>query len=350
VKAERYSPLWELSKARLREFYREPGAVFWVFVFPVLLAVGLGIAFRTRPPEQPRVALVEEAQADWLQRALQQAEGISLEPMTAEAAAQALRKGVVDISVRARPEQERSVVYAYDPSREGSRLARFAVDDALQRALGRTDQATSVDEVKTAPGGRYIDFLLPGLIGLNLMGSSMWGIGYSVVWARRRRLLKRMAATPMRRTHFLLAYLFSRLVFMVAEVAALVLFGRLIFGVTVQGSPLALGALAFAGACCFAAVSLLVAARAQSIEAASGWMNFVQLPMWMLSGAFFSYARFPEFIHPYIRALPLTALNDALRAVMNDGAALWTTWPQVCVLLLWTLIPFVIALKIFRWQ
>jgi len=346
---QRYTPLWELTKARLREFYREPGAVFWVFVFPVLLAVGLGIAFRTQPPELPRAAVVSAPDAGWLVEALTHAPGLEVRVLDLASARRALRTAEVELVVRAAP-GERAVVYSYDPAREASNLARLAVDDALQRALGRVDLISSVNETRSEPGGRYIDFLLPGLIGLNLMGSSMWGIGYSVVWSRKRRLLKRFAATPMRRTHYLLSYLFSRLSFMVLEVAALVFFGWIIFDVGVRGSIVALGALSVMGAFSFAAISLLVAARTQSIEAASGWMNFVQLPMWMLSGAFFSYARFPEVVHPYIRMLPLTALNDALRAVMNDGVPLWDLWSELLVLGLWTLVPFAIALKVFRWQ
>lgn len=346
---ERYFPLWELTKARLREFYREPGAVFWVFVFPVLLAIGLGVAFRTRPPEVPRAAVVHGQEAAWILEALGADPGVRVLALGAEEAERALRSAEVDLLIRAAP-GERRVVYVYDPSHDSARLARQVVDDALQRGLGRADVVAATEETQGTPGGRYIDFLLPGLIGLNLMGSSMWGIGYSVVWARRRRLLKRFAATPMRRSHYLLSYLFSRLLFMVLEVAALIFFGYLIFDVRVHGSIAAVGLISFLGAFTFAAISLLVAARTQSIEAASGWMNFVQMPMWLLSGAFFSYARFPEVVHPAIRALPLTALNDALRAVMNEGLPLWSVWSELLVLVLWTLIPFAVALRVFRWQ
>jgi ABC-2 type transport system permease protein len=202
----------------------------------------------------------------------------------------------------------------------------------------------------SAKGSRYIDFLIPGLIGLNVMGSSMWGIGYAVVLARRRRLLKRLAATPMRRSHYLFSYMFSRILFLVAEVALLVAFGWLAFGVAVRGSILAVTFVALLGSLSFMGLALLVAARPESTEVASGWMNAAMLPMWLLSGSFFSYERFPAAVQPFLKALPLTAFNDALRAVMNDGAALWQTWPSLAVLAAWGAATFWLALKLFRWQ
>jgi len=200
------------------------------------------------------------------------------------------------------------------------------------------------------PGARYIDFLIPGLIGLNLMGSGMWGLGFALVQARNRKLLKRLAATPMRRSHFLLSFMLSRLAFLSFEVAMVVVFGWVVFGVAVHGSIVSLGLIALVGSLSFAGVGLLVASRPKTIEGVSGMMNLVMLPMWLLSGTFFSYARFPDFLQPAIKALPLTALNDALRAVMNDGSSLSSNWVALTVLAGWGLISFVVALKIFRWQ
>lgn len=345
----RPSPLLELTKARIKEFYREPGAVFWVFVFPVLLAVGLGIAFRNRPPEKPRVVVLQHSNSEWIFAALQEQSELRVSQMSQGDANHALKTGRIDLLVKA-DKAGSSVIYQYDPSRDGAELAQLKTSHLLQQRLGRKDVVDSQLLTTTEPGGRYIDFLLPGLIGLNLMGSSLWGIGYAVVWDRRRKLLKRYASTPMRRSHYLLSYMLSRLVFMLAEVVALVTFGYLVFDVTVQGSLLGLGLVALCGATTFAGMSLLVASRVESIEAASGWMNFVQLPMWLLSGSFFAYSRFPESLHPAIKLLPLTALNDALRAITNDGATAVSTWPQLVVLLVWGLLAFGVALRIFRWQ
>jgi ABC-type multidrug transport system permease subunit len=244
----------------------------------------------------------------------------------------------------------RRLTFRFDPTREEARQARHVVEDELQRALGRVDAVTVIEAHVTEPGARYIDFLLPGLIALNLMGSSMWGIGYAVVDSRRRHLLKRFAATPMRRSSFLLSFVLSRLVFLFLELAALIAVGRLVFGVTVLGSYLDVLLLSVLGAAAFAGLSLLIAARVTSIEAVSGWMNLVMLPMWLLSGTFFSYNRFPEVVQPFIRALPLTALNDSLRAVINRGQGLGAVALEAALLAAVAVISFVVAVRVFRWQ
>jgi ABC-type multidrug transport system permease subunit len=220
----------------------------------------------------------------------------------------------------------------------------------LQRGLGREDAVSSRDVRARRPGSRYIDFLVPGLIGLNLMGSGMWGIGFAVVVSRRDKLLKRFTATPMRRAHFLLSFMLSRLVFLIAEVGAVLGFGWLVFDVQIRGSWLALGLVSLVGAFTFGGLGLLVAARPKTIEAVSGWMNFVMLPMWLLSGTFFSYERFPEVVQPLIRLLPLTALNDGLREVMNAGQGFAACWPEIALMLAWTVVSFSLALRFFRWR
>lgn len=343
----RYSPLWELTKARAREFYREPGAVFWVFVFPVLLAIGLGIAFRSRPPEVPRIVVAAAPQAGALVDQLRGGSEIEPEQLDLQRALVKLGRGEVDLVVELCG-QER-LCFHLDPDHPQARVARLHVELALGRQQG-ADLPMIEERPLTRAGSRYIDFLLPGLIGLNLMGSSMFGIGYAVVMSRKRRQLKRFAATPMRRTHYLLAFMFSRLLFMLAEVAALVLFGYLVFDVQVHGSLPAVGAISGVGAFSFAGLALLMAARTESVEVASGWMNFAQLPMYVLSGAFFSYERFPEAFHLPIRLLPLTALNDALREVMNHGGGLTSTWPELLVLALWGGMSFALALSRFAWK
>jgi ABC-2 type transport system permease protein len=240
--------------------------------------------------------------------------------------------------------------YRYDTTRAESRLARLQVDDAVQRARGRRDPAAVRDELITMPGSRYIDFLIPGLLGMNLMGSGLWGVGFSVVNARSKKLLKRFMATPMRKSDYLLAFILSRLMFLILEIAALVGFGWVMFRVGVRGSLLALGAITVLGALSFAGLGLLVASRARTIEAVSGLMNLVMLPMWILSGTFFSYARFPDAMLPFVRALPLTALNDSLRSVMIDGASLASLWGPLAIVALWGVASFAVALRIFRWR
>jgi len=352
---ERSSPLWQLTLCRVREFVREPEAVFWVFVFPVLLACALGIAFRNTAPERNKIAVeisegADSASAAQLARSLSESSDISAESMTPDQASRALRTGKVALVLRSTAVAGKGFEYRFDPTRPESRIARLATDDALQRHLGRADVVEVTEEKVAEAGARYIDFLIPGLIGLNLMGSGMWGLGFAVVQARTRKLLKRLAATPMRRSHYLLSFMFSRLVFLVLEVVAVIGFAWVVFHVAVHGSLIDLGIIALVGAMTFAGLGLLVASRPKTIEGVSGLMNMVMLPMWLLSGTFFSASRFPDFAQPFIKVLPLTALNDSLRAVMSDGSPLAATWQPIAVMAIWGLVSFALAVKLFRWQ
>jgi ABC-2 type transport system permease protein len=312
----------------------------------VLLALGLGIAFRSRPAQPLRIAVQQGPGAANLAEALDRSPKLRATLLPPEAAHNDLRTGKLALVVVPGD----SVTYVYDPTRNDSRLARQLVDDAVQRDAGRADALIVGEDHLTEPGSRYIDFLIPGLLGLNLMGSGMWGIGFNIVQARRKRLLKRLLATPMRRSHYLLSFMLSRFVFMILEVAALVGFGWLVFDVRVYGSISDLLIVAVVGALAFAGLGLLAASRARTIEGVSGIMNLVMLPMWIFSGVFFSYANFPDALQPFIQALPLTPLNDSLRAVMIDGAPLTANLTRLAVIGAWGLVSFVTALRIFRWQ
>jgi ABC-type multidrug transport system permease subunit len=339
-------PLWELTRARFLEFIREPEAIFWVFIFPVLLALGLGIAFRNRPAESLRIAVEDGPGAAELAASLDSFPELRALLMPPAEAQNDLRSGKLTLVVVPGD----SVTYVFDPTRSEGLLARRVVDDALQRAAGRVDPRQARERHLTEPGSRYIDFLIPGLLGLNLMGSGMWGIGFNIVQARRKKLLKRLLATPMRKSHYLLSFGLSRFAFMILEVAALVGFGWLVFDVRVHGSILDLFIVAVVGATTFAGLGLLTASRAQTVEGVSGIMNFVMLPMWIFSGVFFSYARFPEPLQPFIQALPLTPLLDALRSVMIDGAPLTANLGRLALAAAWGVLSFAVALKIFRWN
>ncbi len=339
-------PLLHLTRVKFLEFVREPEAIFWVLVFPVLLSLALGIAFRSKGPEPVAVAVVDGEGAGEIMRALSPDPGLRPRIVTEGEAGSGLRSGRVALAVI----PGKPVTYWLDPQREESRTARLVADAALQKAAGRTDVTeTALREMKEK-GSRYIDFLVPGLLGMNLMGTGMWGIAFSIVTARSRGLLKRLVATPMHRRHFLLGQMLGRMSFLVPEVVLLLGFARLVFGVPINGSLLALTVVTLAGATAFTGIGLLVAARPRTIEGVSGLMNFVMLPMWIFSGVFFSHSRFPDAIMPMIRLLPLTALNDALRAVMLDGSSLARVAPELAIIAGWGLLAFFAALKLFRWR
>ena len=342
------SPLYQLSWARMLSFLREPEAIFWVFAFPILLALALGIAFRSSGPQRSMVGVEAGPRAAVIARALEGAPDLSVRFFTPEEGRAALRRGKISVLVRSTAEGPPTLVY--DPSRPETRLAQLVVVDALERAAGRRDPLALRSDTAVRPGARYIDFLLPGLIGLNLLGTGMWGIGFPVANARQLKLLKRLVATPMRRGDYLLSLMLARLVWLVLEVVAIVTFGWLVFGVQMRGSWAGFVTVNLVGAMVFSAMGLLVASRARTIEAVSGLMNVVMMPMWMLSGSFFSSDRFPAAMQPLVRALPLTAANDALRALMNEGASFAATLPHLGILLAWGIASFFLALKLFRWE
>jgi ABC-2 type transport system permease protein len=342
-----YNPLAQLTATRLREFVREPEAIFWTFFFPVLIAFALGIAFRERGPETVQVGVVSGAGVEALITQLRATEQVVVRVMEAGEAGDALRRGEVGMLVI--PSGE-GFVYRYDPSRPESRLARLVVNNALQEAAGRVDLRAATDDPVSEPGSRYIDFLIPGLLGMNLLGTGLWGVGYTVVRMRREKLLKRLVATPFRRSDFLLSFMLGRMMFLAAELALLLGFAWLVFDVTVRGSLASLVFISVVGALAFTAFGLLVASRAQTIEGAAGLMNLAAIPMWILSGIFFSYHHFPAAILPAIQALPLTALVDALRAVMMDGAPLAATAGSLVIVSAWGAAAFVTSLLLFRWR
>jgi ABC-type multidrug transport system permease subunit len=336
----------ELTLMRLRTFVREPEALFWTFVFPILMAIGLGLAFRERPEEPAAIAVERGTRAEAYLPQLRAAPELRVRTLDAAAADRALGKGEVGLVLAGRD----SLVFRYDPTRPESRLARLLTERVVQRAAGARPALPVAERRVRQPGARYSDWVITGLIGLNLMSTGMWGIGFGIVNMRQKKQLKRLTATPMRRSDFLLSQMVARLVFLVIEVLPIVIFARLAFGVRVQGSPLALVVIILLGALTFAGIGLLTASRARTVEGISGLMNFVMMPMFVLSGVFFSASRFPDAIQPIIRALPLTALNDAMRAVYNDGLPLTAAALPLGIMVAWTLVSFAAALKLFRWR
>lgn len=339
-------PLIALTEARVLEFVREPEAMFWVFVFPILMALALGIAFRSRGPQQVVAGVVDEPGAPALVQTLRQARGIAVKIVPAERAEAALRNGDVELLILPGDPP----TYRYDPARTESRLARLVVNDTLMKAGGRVDPWTPRENTVIVRGSRYIDWLIPGLLGMNIMGTGMWGIGFAIVQARTRKLLKLLLATPMRRSDYLLAQMLGRLTFLALEVFALLMFSWMAFGVVIQGSLVAVIVIAVVGGVTFSGLGLLVASRARTVEGVSGLLNVVMMPMWLLSGVFFSSSNFPARAQPFIHLLPLTALNNALRGVMVDGTPMLGVVSELGILVAWCVASFGLALAWFRWQ
>jgi ABC-2 type transport system permease protein len=337
------SSLFQLTATRFRLFFREPEAIFWIFIFPILLSVGLSIAFRNRPADLLQVA----ATTTQITQALNSDKALSAITMNETEGSKALATGKILLLAVQQPGR---VTFGYDDTNPDARTARLIADRAVQRAAGQQDSVPTRNQQVREVGSRYIDFVIPGLLGMNLMSSAIWGLGFAIVEARQKKLLKRLVASPMPRWQYLAAFLLSRLLLLVIEVGVFLGFSHLVFGVPFRGSLWQLGLLCVLASLSFSALGLLIASRAQTMEAASGLMNLTMLPMWILSGVFFSSSRFPTVIQPFIRALPLTAANDALRGNMLQGIPLTHLLAPVAVLLAWLLITFSLSLRIFRWR
>jgi ABC-type multidrug transport system permease subunit len=346
------SPLVQLVLSRIREFYREPAAVFWVYGFPLFLALLLGLAFRNRPVERITVDIVTDGPAgpvaaERMKTSLEKDPRLQVVLGDAVTTRNRMRTAKTDIVVT--PAVSGGPDYLVEPNRPEAVLAKNAVENVLLRDQFPT-AARPTESTLDEPGARYIDFLIPGLIGTNLMGGGLWGVGFVIVDMRVRKLLKRFLATPMRKSDFMLSLVISRLIFTMIEIVLLMGFAWLVFGVKVFGDPLAFLVLLLAGGTCFGGIGLLVACRAKTIETVSGLMNAVMLPMYLLSGVFFSADRFPDVMQPFIQALPLTVLINALRDVMNDGAGLSAVVRPTVILMAWGVVSFFVALRLFRWR
>ena len=338
--------LVQLTLARVREFIREPEAMFWTFVFPIVISVVLAFAFPSSANAPVIVGVRQGPGADAVRDALARVPAVTVKVLPQESLDRSLRQGDVHIVV----EPTSPPTYRFDPTRDESRLARLAVDDALKRAAGREDPWTAAEQPQAIAGSRYIDWFIPGLIGIGLMSNGLWGVGFPITQARLRRLLKRMVASPMRRSDYLLAQMFARLLGIVPEVAVPLAVGVFAFDMPVNGSLAAVAFIGLLGGLSFAGLGLLVASRVRTFEAVSGLMNIAMVPMWLLSGVFFSSSNFPAVVQPVVQGLPLTAAVDALRAVILDGATLIDVAGELILLGLWGAIPFAIALRIFKWH
>lgn len=341
-----HHPLVELTLARLREFAREPEALFWSFVFPIVMSVAMAIAFPARGSQPVRVGLPPGAASEPLRTTLASSRDVTVREVPPGEELRQLREGDVHVIVH----PGHPPTYQFDPDREESRIGRLVVDDVLKRAAGRSDPWQAHEDAVAIPGSRYVDWLIPGIMALGIMNNGMWSIGFMTVQARLRKLLKRLAASPMKKRDYLLAQMCARLLFLAPEAIVPLAFGALAFGMPIRGSVFSIALVSLLGAVAFGCVGLLLGSRVRTLEAISGLMNLTTVPMWVLSGVFFSSSNFPEVVQPLIHALPLTAFVDAMRAVVLEGATLTAIRMELLTLALWGIVTFTIGLRIFKWR
>jgi ABC-2 type transport system permease protein len=348
---QRWQPLVKLVEARFREFFREPEVIFWVYGFPLVLAFGLAFAFSPTKPKTPDVDVAEAADtiravviAEQLRDERWKDEKLKVEVLPENQCEKRLTIGKTALYLVVHPKK---IEYVYDPAREDSVQARYWAEAILSR---QGDGSAIEPKELSEPGSRYIDFLIPGLIGMNVMAGGLFGVGFVLVDMRVRKLFKRLMATPMRHSDFLLSLLIARLLFLLPEMASLLCVGYLWFGVPMNGSFLAVIVIIFVGAVAFSGIGLLLGCRTEKTETISGLANAVMLPMWIFSGILFSSKRFPDEAQPAIQALPLTQLNDALREVMLEGASLLDVSWRIGILAAYAVVTFTLALRWFKWR
>lgn len=336
--------LLNLTLMQFREFIREPAIVFWALIFPLATAYVLGMAFHENRVQSFKVAYTGTAEFPALERDSLLTDKVKFEIIqTGRAEAEdLLKKGHIKLFIS---EDKGGFTAHFDPAdSEAARL--FLLIDKQTRKVDSLLKAEALE----AGGFRYIDFLIPGLIAFGIMNSCLWGIGYSLIEFRMKKLLRRMVAAPMKKWEFMASHLIARLTLSGVESFLLAGFAYLLFDVTVSGSIIAFMILFIAGNLLFAGIAMLIASRANTTRSGNGLVNLVTLPMMVLSGIFFSYRNFPDEVVPIIEYLPLTVLTDAIRAVFNQAAGIADILPAAGGLFAVGLLLFALGIKLFRWN
>ncbi|MDR1780091.1 MAG: ABC transporter permease [Tannerella sp.] len=357
--------LYRLIVAFFLETIREPESLFWGMVFPVLISIGLGLAFTQKTESKFTVMCVGQhaTRLDSLLTvygkpdAKHDASVWRIENQTLgntvftfrrsdrPTAIIALKRGEADIIVG---DSLGELQYHFDPFNSQGQLAytKLAALVKSPETAGRTDASISPLTLK---GVRYIDFLVPGLITYGIMTSIMWGLSYTIIERRSQKLLRRMVATPMYKPNMIISMMSVRLLMNIIDALILIVAARLIFDVRIQGNIGALATLFLAGNIAFTGIAVLISARTSKIEVGNGWINAVQMPMLILSGVFFSYHNFPEWSLGFIRMLPLTALTDGFRSIFNEGAGFVEILMPSAVLTAFGVALFSLGMKLFKW-
>lgn len=357
----------ELIIVQFKEFFREPGILFWSFLFPILMALGLGFAFSEKPIKYKTVAYVEANTSDVHEfKGYMDKNGVKRSAQNTyefdfgsektgftkykvcvvswEQAVKMLKQGKVDLIM---DEKEGKIQYNYDPLNSEAQLTYLQLTGFFSGNQIKTQEV----QIKplTQKGTRYIDFLIPGLLAMNLMMSTMWGISYNLIEKRSRKLLRRLIATPMKQSDFLIAQLIARFALSFIEAVILFTFAKLFFQIPVEGSLFTAIVIFTAGMICFTGLAILSSCRVSNTNVGNGIVNLVVMPMMIMSGIFFSYHGFPDFMIPIIQKLPLTMIADSIRGVFIEGSTLQELLSPILILTSSGIIFLAIGLKLFKW-
>jgi ABC-type multidrug transport system permease subunit len=368
MKLFKTNQLYRLSIAQFLETIREPEVLFWGILFPVLISIGLGLAFTQKSELKCRILVVEEHPTEldsllriYAQPVLKNGKEVQVWKVTdrvlgnteftfvrsdLQPAIVSLKRGESDVIVS---DSLGKVSYHFDPHNSQAQLVYLKLSSLLQAPVGSEGSGRTDVEPLTLKGVRYIDFLIPGLISFGVMSSIMWGVSYTIIERRSQKLLRRMVATPMKKSNFLIALMFVRILMNVVEALVLFFFAWLLFDIRIQGNIGALAVLFLAGNVAFTGIGVLVSSRTSKTEVGTGWINAVTMPMMILSGIFFSYHNFPQWSIGVIKLLPLTALTDGIRSVFNEGGGWIEILPPSIALFLFGLVCFMAGMRIFKW-
>jgi ABC-2 type transport system permease protein len=341
--------LIQLIQVNFKTFFREPAILFWAVVFPIILAWVLGVAFSNKGESLRRVYVIGESAVPEKmtgEKVLGEETGnvyrIKFQKASEAEAIRAVKRGVISVFIEVK---EDSVIYHFDPLNSDAQLTHLLLERSF---TGVDSNNTSIDPLQ-ATGTRYVDFLIPGMIALGIMNSCIWGIGWSLVESRMKKLLRRIVATPLNKSLFFTAQMITRILLGTFDISLLILFSYLYFGTIITGSITALLVVFLAGTFAFAGIAILMASRTSNTEVANGLVNAVTLPMMILSGIFFNYHNFPDWAIPVIQALPLTLLADSLRSIFIEGAGLIEVLRPVIILSAIGLVAFTAGLRVFKW-
>jgi ABC-2 type transport system permease protein len=366
-----------LIGAHLKEIIREPAVIFWGILFPMVMALGLGFAFTKKQNVVHKVAVVRNGSSVEDQNSLLDKTNtiyyndslklftndslnysftiyneklgdtrFDFNVMTWNNAIAYLKQGKANLIVRISGD---SVTYHFDPLNRDAQIVYMKLSQLTSSGnLAAFQNSVNILPLKL-PGSRYIDFLIPGLISMGVMMSTMWGLSYGMIEKRSKKLLRRMIATPMKKSHFLFSLLTVRLLMNIFEAILLTIFAQIVFKTHIQGSIPALILIFIAGNIAFAGIAIFLSSRTSKTEVGNGLVNMVVMPMMLLSGIFFSYHNFPDSFVAIIQKLPLTMVTDGIRSIFIEGAGFAQTLMPTLILFSIGIVFFMTGLRIFKW-
>lgn len=341
--------IWALFIARNYEFFRDTAAFGWNFAFPFLIILGIGLIFNDRDLKQYKVgvfppeSIISTSSTSTLPTGFLKDSLIQIIPMEDQEQGELkLQRHKIDLLLDGKSPEHR--YWINDSSPTGKVAERIFLASVIPNHL------VPQKEVVNGRQSRYIDWLFPGVLAMNMMFSALWGVGYVVVRYRKNGTLKRLKATPLTAFEYLTAQMLSR-IFLLMFTLVIVWFGAdLIFHFHVAGSYYLLFFIFFLGGLNLSSLGLILAARGTSEEFTSGVLNFISWPMMFLSEVWFSLEGSSPWVQKLSLCFPLTHLLKGARKVINDGASIIDIQTECFTLLLTTLLFLIIAANIFSWN